>query len=407
MKLHLGRIYWEEITDVEPLKTDFKIKEENTDVLIVGGGISGAISAYRLSKEGYKVTLIEKNTIGSGSTAANTGLIQYMSDDGVKEFTKQIGEEKAVRFYNQSKKGVDTLRKINEEVDEILNVETFKVTDSLILATEEEKIEEVKEEAKKQIEEGYRVRYLNKEELKEENIDAYAGLLAKPDINLNPYGFVYRILKHAIDNFGLSVIENAEFVDFKNKEDLVEGVIYIDNREIRKDFSKIILATGYYPPKFIKDKLEKVEIYKTYVVVTEKSEELKEEGKYLVWEVKDPYTYFKKTFENRLMIGGMDVLDDKITESDIHKHDDDLIKGTKEMIKDAPNLKAEFSYSALFGESKDGIPYMGIDPENDKIFVICGVGGNGTVYSTIASEMALKWLKGEDLEEYDIFKIDR
>lgn len=407
MKLHDGKLYWSDITKVKPLKTDSRIKEENRDVLIVGGGISGAISAYRLSKAGFGVSLVEQNTVGSGSTGANTGLIQYMSDDGITDFTEQIGEDNAVKFYKQSLDGVETLVDINEEVDEMSNLKTFKVTQSLILATEKEKVKEIKEETKKQKEEDFEVEYLDKKDLKNENIDAYAGLLAKPDINLNPFGFIHRILAHAIKHFGLSVIENTEFIEAQNLDHDLEITLQTDGVETKEIFSKLILATGYNPPEFIRDKLDKLEIYKTYVIVSDMHDDFEEESKYLVWEMKDPYTYFKKTFENRLMIGGMDVKSDTITKDDIGKYDKDLIEGTKGMIEDAPKLKADYSYTALFGESKDKIPYMGVDPENENIFVVCGVGGNGTVYSTIASEMALKWMKDENLDEYDIFRLGR
>lgn len=85
------------------------------EILIVGGGISGSLCAYRLSKEGYKVTLIEENEIASGSTAANTGLIQYMSDEGVNYYIDKIGKDDAIKFYDMSVKAVDTLIDINKD----------------------------------------------------------------------------------------------------------------------------------------------------------------------------------------------------------------------------------------------------------------------------------------------------
>lgn len=84
MKLHTGNLYWPANTEPISLKIDNNIREKS-DVLVVGSGMSGALASYELSKNGYKVTLIEQNRIASGSTSANTGLIQYMSDQGVKK----------------------------------------------------------------------------------------------------------------------------------------------------------------------------------------------------------------------------------------------------------------------------------------------------------------------------------
>ena len=44
------------------------MKKKIKDISIVGGGISGCVSAFLLSRKGYNVTLFEKkNTLG-GST---------------------------------------------------------------------------------------------------------------------------------------------------------------------------------------------------------------------------------------------------------------------------------------------------------------------------------------------------
>jgi D-amino-acid dehydrogenase len=49
--------------------------ENNTDILIIGGGVIGICAAYYLAKRGRKVTLIEKAEIGAGSSYGNAGLI--------------------------------------------------------------------------------------------------------------------------------------------------------------------------------------------------------------------------------------------------------------------------------------------------------------------------------------------
>ena len=50
-------------------------KNLKTDVLILGGGISGALTAHYLVQEGIECTLIDARTIGLGSTCASTSLL--------------------------------------------------------------------------------------------------------------------------------------------------------------------------------------------------------------------------------------------------------------------------------------------------------------------------------------------
>ncbi len=50
------------------------------DVAIIGAGIVGAACAYRLSKEGLRVAIIEEEFAASGTTAAGMGHIVVMDD---------------------------------------------------------------------------------------------------------------------------------------------------------------------------------------------------------------------------------------------------------------------------------------------------------------------------------------
>lgn len=49
-------------------------------VLVIGGGITGALIAHRISSCGMKVTVVDKRHVGYGSTAASTSMLQYEID---------------------------------------------------------------------------------------------------------------------------------------------------------------------------------------------------------------------------------------------------------------------------------------------------------------------------------------
>ena len=51
-----------------------------SDVIIIGGGIVGCACAHRLAETGWRVTLVERDTIGSGATAAGMGQIVALDD---------------------------------------------------------------------------------------------------------------------------------------------------------------------------------------------------------------------------------------------------------------------------------------------------------------------------------------
>lgn len=411
MKLHIGKMYWDDvIKSTKKLNENCNIKDlknKESKILVVGAGMSGAISSYILSKKGYEVCLIDKGKVGMGSTLANTGLIQYMSDIGVKSLIEKIGRKDAVKFYDESIEAIDRLIEINKELDQ-LEEETFSIKESLILATDEKKLENIKDEVQTQKELNYDAKFLSENELENLGLKAYGALKAKPDISINPYGFVNRLVSESIEKYGLKLFENTAFLSLEDKEDYQLVTLKNGQENIDLKFKKVIFATGYNPPEFIKKDLDKLKINKTYVSVSDKNVEYKESLDYLVWEVSDAYTYFKYTFDKSFMIGGLDKEISELMPDDAEKYKDKLVSLAKEMLyyKDL-NINIKYSYAALFGESEDNLPFIGPDIKNKNIFLVCGVGGNGTVYSTIASKIIEKWLNKENLSEYEFLSINR
>jgi sarcosine oxidase, subunit beta len=48
---------------------------ESTDVIVVGGGLAGAATAYNLAREGVRVTLFERGNLASGASGRNGGQV--------------------------------------------------------------------------------------------------------------------------------------------------------------------------------------------------------------------------------------------------------------------------------------------------------------------------------------------
>ena len=61
------------------------------DVVVVGGGITGALIAHELTTHGHAVAVVEQRDIGWGSTAASTALLQYEIDTRTTSGPRQPG----------------------------------------------------------------------------------------------------------------------------------------------------------------------------------------------------------------------------------------------------------------------------------------------------------------------------
>ncbi|GAA3326213.1 hypothetical protein GCM10020331_061190 [Ectobacillus funiculus] len=73
-------------------------RDIEADVAIVGGGISGIITAYLLVQEGLQVALLDASTILNGTTGHTTAKITAQHDLIYDEFINHLGEEKKLNF---------------------------------------------------------------------------------------------------------------------------------------------------------------------------------------------------------------------------------------------------------------------------------------------------------------------
>ena len=62
----------------------------STEILVVGGGITGALISTSLMEKGYKVAMVDRRDIGQGSTSATTSMLQYEIDEKLFELSGKI-----------------------------------------------------------------------------------------------------------------------------------------------------------------------------------------------------------------------------------------------------------------------------------------------------------------------------
>lgn len=75
-------------------------KNIDTEVLIIGGGISGITTAYSLLKAGKQVTLIEQTGLGRGQTARTTAHLTYCLDIRYSQLKQRIGNKNTIAVAN-------------------------------------------------------------------------------------------------------------------------------------------------------------------------------------------------------------------------------------------------------------------------------------------------------------------
>lgn len=93
------------------------LKEDvHCDVVVLGGGISGAFAAESLTRAGMEVVVIDKRDVGAGSTSASTALLSYEIDTHLIDLTQQIGQDDAERAYRACHDSINTIERLVNEL---------------------------------------------------------------------------------------------------------------------------------------------------------------------------------------------------------------------------------------------------------------------------------------------------
>ena len=111
------------------------------DVLVIGGGMAGILTAYYLQKVGRNVVLVEAHTIGSGMTANTTAVITAQHDTMYKDMIANNGFDVAKDYLYANLQAVENFKQLVE--DEQIDCD-FEITPSYLYSHKHSLEDEVK-----------------------------------------------------------------------------------------------------------------------------------------------------------------------------------------------------------------------------------------------------------------------
>ncbi len=365
-------------------------KDTTCEVLVVGGGITGCLIAHQCLDDGYNTILIDKREIANGSSAATTSMLQYEIDTPLYKLIEMIGEKGAIASYKACSAAIDQLEKITRKIKSKAG---FQKKKSLYFAAFRKDVKNLKKEYDARKKAGFDVRWIEAEaiEKKYQLYKTFGGIISKQGASIDAFRLVHEILEYNIKR-GLRVCDKTALVDVKYGR-IVNEVLLSTAVTIKT--KKIIYCTGYESTSMIKQKF--VDLISTYAIVSEPEPERSKLYKdILIWNTADPYIYFRTTDDNRFLIGGEDEAFRNPQKRDelIGKKENKLVKSFEKHLPDIP-FHTDFAWAGTFGETKDGLPYIGTHKDFKNSYFVLGFGGNGITFSVAGMDMVSNWLNGK------------
>lgn len=190
-----------------------------TDVAIVGGGISGITAAYLLAEKGIRTVLIEAGSILTGTTGHTTAKITAQHGLIYDQLITDHGEEKAKLYYQANKEAMDFIKKTAEihDIDCDLTME-----DAYVYAETDEYASKIESEMKAYERLGIPGEYTNTIPF---SVPCQAAIIMKKQYQFHPLKYLTGLIP-LITNANGAIFEHTTAMKVEDGE---KPVIITDN----------------------------------------------------------------------------------------------------------------------------------------------------------------------------------
>lgn len=410
MKLASGNRLW---IQQNPILSQYPYLTEDTEceVVIIGGGIIGAICAYYFTEAGINTILVDRNIIGYGSTSANTSILQYEVDYDLMELREKIGLEQAVKGFKLCAQAVSDLEKVISQLKDKCD---FNLRECFYYTANKSDVRKLESEYNLRKEQGFAVEFLDHKAAQEKfSFPVEAGIYSyQGAAQIDPYRFAHAVLSQAKDK-GLHIFENTEIIHTENK---ANHVVLQTNNHKKIVTKKIVIATGYEGREYFKQRI--VHLTRSFNLVTKPVKAFT--GWYhrcIIRDNESPYTYLRDTGDNRIIIGGQDVKVGGKNSGMAQLKDIEqvieakyaLLEGKlKSYFSQISNLEVEYKFNGVFGETKDGLPYIGEHEDYPNSYFCLCYGSNGILYGIQGGQLLRDLYLGTNRRsELELYKFNR
>lgn len=352
-------------------KRDALNKDIKTDVLVIGAGIAGVLTAYMLKQKGRDVVLIDAAEIASGNTKNTTAKITSQHDLIYSKLIAEFGEEKARQYAKANELAIKKYKEIIE--DKRIECD-FEEKPAYVYSLNEVDVLKEEVEAAKNL-------GIDAEFVQEANLPFKINGAVKfnNQAQFNPLKFLKGISNELV------IYENTRALEIKENLVVTSGGNITANNIVVATHYPIMNAPGYY---FMKMHQER-----SYVLALENTSEI--DGMYIDLN-KEGYSF--RTYNNLLLLGG---ISHRTGENEEGGSYDKLRKVAKELYTKA---KEKYYWSAQDCMTIDGIPYIGrYFSETPNIYVATGFNKWGMTSSMVSAMIISDMILEKENDFSEIF----
>lgn len=327
------------------------------EVVVIGGGIAGLLTAYELICRGHSVILLEGRKIVSGVTGNTTAKITSQHDVIYHTLEKKFSKEAAATYANANEAGLARIKEIcrKESIDcELTSARTY------VFTRDEKKRQELEKEAAAAKSAGLEAKFTD--EALELPFETVGAVRVEDQAYFHPRKFLLGV-GEAIIKAGGQIYENSRVTDLDEKGEKV--VASLENGE-KVLADKAVIATNFpfMDKGFYSSRLEP---HRSYAVAIT-GPDIKMDHMYL----EDSGLMYRPYGKNGVIISGQG---HRVGEADSAEK---FLELEREVMEQYPAAVIEYRWATHDAMPADKVPLIGqYRPDLSRIFTATGYKGWG------------------------------
>ena len=368
------------------------IGDEVADICIIGAGYTGLSSALHLAEKGYKVTVVEAETVGFGASGRNGGHVGIGQRQDQQYLEKAYGPEIATLLWHMSLEAVDTVKDLIQKHKIKCDLKHGNVH----FAHRAKYIHDLEEEVAF-LHDRYnfdQMDYVPKERLSEViDSDAYHGAVVdRASKHLHPLNYLLGLAAAAV-KAGVVIHENSKVTSYAGTPVVVKTI----GGQITAN--EVILACNGYVEKLEPKISGYIMPINNFILATEPlTDDLVAQIAPLDTSMSDSrfvINYWKLSGDNRLIFGGGENYR-RGYPSDIKKF---VRKYMLQVYPQLANTSIDYGWGGTVAITMNRLPHFG--RVQDNIWYMQGYSGHGVPTATFAGKLIAEAISGK-LERFDL-----
>lgn len=386
------------VANYPPLGSDLRC-----DIAVLGAGITGALVAEALTADGHDVIVLDGRDAASGSTCASTALLQYEVDTHLVDLAAMHGPEAAALAYRACHESIDRIEELVLRLG--LDDCSFTRKPSVYLASHKRDVPVLQREMEARRAIGIEVEFWDAPGIESRfDFSRPAALHSVQAAEVDAYRLTHGLLAEVLRR-GSRVHDRTRV---KRLDYDAAGVLLGTDRGFTVHAKRVVVAMGYETETLF-DTAGLVNLNSSFAIASEPLGEVPGWWRRcLLWETARPYPYLRSDSDGRALIGGEDVPFRNAAARDrlVHRKCRKLEQQFREWFPNA-TMETAYSWAGTFGETADGLAYIGTFHRHPLCFFALGFGGNGVTYSKVAADILRETVRGKDHPYSRVFRFDR